>query len=260
MHARPILDIHKQQVTHLYIAFYDISAEKQANLALQRENLRYRALFEHSHDAIFIMDLEGRVLSVNPKAVEMFGWTEAEYQHLGSLPIVDPEDIPSALERLQQVLSGQKLPIYERGMVTKDGRRLRVEINAALIYDEDGRPSHLQSIVRDVTERQIARQRELDLTVERTKVNLMSRIIHDLAHDLNTPITVIRTNTYLITRLINRLTTILMEHAKVEEPSGASIQEALSTLRSRNESLEAASVRLHTLIDGLFEMARLKVS
>jgi PAS domain S-box-containing protein len=121
--------------------------------ALWESQHRYQALFEGANDAIFILSLDGIHLSVNRRAAEMLGYDPDEMIGMPITQTVVPEEYPNAIGRLETVLSGQTPPIYDRTFCKKDGTRFPAEVNLLLVRDRDGTPLHVQSIVRDITER-----------------------------------------------------------------------------------------------------------
>lgn len=52
---------------------------KEAGIALRESEEHYRAIFEGVQDAIFVESLDGRILMVNERACEMFGYSRAEF-------------------------------------------------------------------------------------------------------------------------------------------------------------------------------------
>lgn len=60
------------------VAFSDISKRKQAEQALKQAYSEKKLILEAAGEGIYGIDLEGRATFVNPAAVEMTGWTEAE--------------------------------------------------------------------------------------------------------------------------------------------------------------------------------------
>ncbi len=51
--------------------------------ALSNSEQRFRAIFDSVNDAIFVQDLaDGRILDVNQKMCEMYGYTVEEARHL----------------------------------------------------------------------------------------------------------------------------------------------------------------------------------
>jgi PAS domain S-box-containing protein len=113
----------------------------------------YQALFDQTNDAVFIIALNGKYLSVNRKAAEMLGYTVGELVNLSMPQVVAPDEQQDSQKILQELIAGQTVPPYERTFYRKDGSKLLVEVNVDLVRDNDGKPIYLQSIVRDIGER-----------------------------------------------------------------------------------------------------------
>ncbi|MBP6471808.1 MAG: PAS domain S-box protein [Chloroflexi bacterium] len=119
--------------------------------SLREAQHRYYGLFEQSHDAVFILSLEGAHLEANQRAADLLDFSHAEMQNL------TVKDLSAEIEQSEKVferlLVGEHIPVYERIFRKKDGRPVPVEINVELVRDTNGRPLHIQSIVRDISER-----------------------------------------------------------------------------------------------------------
>ncbi|BCX02737.1 MAG: hypothetical protein KatS3mg053_0675 [Candidatus Roseilinea sp.] len=127
---------------------------KRNEEALRKSEQVYRALFERTNDAVFLISLEGRHLAVNQRASELLGYTLDELLNMTVHDIVVPDkEHGDAYQALATLRANGQLPVYERTLRRRDGSLVRVEINAALVRDVDGTPLHFQSIVRDITER-----------------------------------------------------------------------------------------------------------
>ncbi|HFD39779.1 MAG TPA: PAS domain S-box protein [Anaerolineae bacterium] len=137
----------------------------QAADALESE-LCYRALFEHTNDAIFLLDLDGIILRANRQAMRLLGYSLAEILGRSILDLVMPEERQNGRERLQALLTGQSLPVYERQFRHKSGQAIPTEINIALVRDKAGNPLHIQSIVRDISRRKAAQQENEQLLID----------------------------------------------------------------------------------------------
>lgn len=135
----------------------DITEQKQAAEAQAEANMHYRALFNQSHDAIFILDLEGRQLDSNQRAADLLGYTREELRALSFRDI--SAEIPQSEQMIQRLLKGEHIPLYERAFRRKDGSRVLVEINVELVRDAKGAPVYIQSVARDITERKEAEEK-----------------------------------------------------------------------------------------------------
>lgn len=120
---------------------------------------RYRALFDHTYDAILLLDLDLKVEAVNDRAARLLGYSVEEMVGMDHHHLVLESERIDLSERLQQLLAGERLPIYERTFLRKDKSEIRVEVDAALIFDSAGRPHYVQSICRDITDRKRAEEK-----------------------------------------------------------------------------------------------------
>ena len=153
----------------------EISERKQAEVTLRRNEERFRALFERSNDAVFIMNLDGIHLTANQQAADMFGYTIDELIGMSFEDVVVPGQLEEAREKLDLLLARERIPIYERLVQKKDGTVFYVEINIALVSDENGQPLHIQSIVRDITDR---KQIESQILASLQEKEVMLKEIH----------------------------------------------------------------------------------
>ncbi len=140
----------------------DITERKQAEQELKEREKRYRALFEKTNDAVFILSLDLIHIQVNQRAADLLGYTIEELMGLHVQDVVALGEYPDSQRVIQALLAGDHVPVYERLFRRKDGTVFPVEINAALVTDAEGNPLHFQSVVRDITERKRAEQALLE--------------------------------------------------------------------------------------------------
>jgi len=127
----------------------DINTRVQTEADLRDSEERFRSIFEHSNDAIFILDPEkDEFLEINKRAAEMLGY------QVGELTRLHPSDIhPDQMPQLQTFAK----VVFERGhgwtrdltCRTKSGDQLPSEISASIISLE-GR-SWMIAVVRDIS-------------------------------------------------------------------------------------------------------------
>jgi diguanylate cyclase (GGDEF)-like protein/PAS domain S-box-containing protein len=137
-------------------AFYIWVADRYIRNALSesRETAdRYRALFERTNDGVVIFDLDWKVLSANHQAEMMLGYTLDELMGLEISEWEDPDTTQSMKKNRDMIINGENLPLFEESLIRKDGISIPAELSMALVHDADGHPSHVQCIMRDITER-----------------------------------------------------------------------------------------------------------
>lgn len=126
----------------------DITERKHFEDALRESEEKYRSFFENSIDSILLTIPDGRILSANPAACKMFGFSEQELIGLGKAGIVDITD-----PQLPILLSERELQGKVRGelkLIRKDGTRFFADISSAIFKDHDGL-DRTSMIIRDIT-------------------------------------------------------------------------------------------------------------
>lgn len=130
----------------------------QAAEALQASEQRYRKLFDHYGDAIFLIDPdEDKILDVNPKACEMLGYTREELLSL-SMSDVHPEEMSKFSAFATAVRSKGHGQTDELTCINRRGQRIPVEVSAAVFLDGNHGPQLILASARDITDRKQAQQ------------------------------------------------------------------------------------------------------
>jgi PAS domain S-box-containing protein len=122
----------------------------QAHAALTESHDKARALFEYAADGIFVADLEGRYLEVNPVGAQMLGYSPAEMIGKSVTDLIPPGDIARLWRAREQLHTGSP-QTEEWSLRRKDGTFVSVEVSARML--PDGR---WQTFVRDISERKLA--------------------------------------------------------------------------------------------------------
>ena len=123
----------------------------------QRWQAKLAQIVEASDDAIIGFSLDGTIITWNPGAERLYGYSAGELVGQPLAMLVPPErleELPAMFYRLSQ---GERLQ-FETERLRKDGRRIDVSLSVAPIRDAEGRVTAASVIARDVTARKRAEQ------------------------------------------------------------------------------------------------------
>jgi PAS domain S-box-containing protein len=140
----------RQSVTRLQ---QELAQRTRAEQRLEESARTYQGLFENAGDAILVLDLRGNVVQANQRAARLLGYSTEQLTTLDFRDIVIPEQHVAVEQNANQVLNGQPPAPALRYLRTQNGAVIPVERTLVVIRDGEGRPTHFQTIVRDISER-----------------------------------------------------------------------------------------------------------
>jgi PAS domain S-box-containing protein len=140
-----------------------VAQDNRERVAAEQERAhqatRFRALFEQTNDAIFLLDLNGSLIAANRHVADLIGYSVEELLKMNFLDFGAPQEQAHSEEIFRLLQRGQLLPPYERTFIHKNGTEIPVEISISVVQDAGGTPLHLQSVVRDIRERKAIERR-----------------------------------------------------------------------------------------------------
>lgn len=129
----------------------DITKQKRAEEALRESEKKYRSLFEHASDAIFIADIEtGTILDANRKAEQLTGRDREEILGMHQSELHSPHLAHYYKEKFRTHVQNGAVLDLEADVVRKDGRIVPVLISASVI--SSGGKEVIQGLFKDITE------------------------------------------------------------------------------------------------------------
>ena len=127
---------------------------------------RFRKVFEHSNDAILIIDpTNDEFRACNPRACEMLGYTRGELLETAPSEI-HPHELARFREFVEEVFEEGSSWTDELSCYTANEERVPAEISASAI-EVDGHP-HVLALIRDISDR-VARERQLEALNDATR-------------------------------------------------------------------------------------------
>ncbi len=140
----------------IVVSYRDITERKTAEAALLASEQRFRALIEHSFEAISLVDQDGILLYGSPSATRLTGRSAEDYLGKSAFEQVHPDDLPQVRSLFAQLLSNpeqtQRLQFRFRH---KDESWIWLEATGTNLLNQPA----VQAIVinyRDITERRRA--------------------------------------------------------------------------------------------------------
>jgi PAS domain S-box-containing protein len=149
--------------------YRDITDRRQA----QARGEFLATIVDSSEDAILGATLEGLIVSWNPGAERLYGYTAAEM--IGqSVDLIVPPEYPDEVSDIgARLRGGGHFSHYETVRVAKDGHRIDVALTISPIMNASGVVIGKSSVARDITERKRAEVEQRD-TADRLRALLSS--------------------------------------------------------------------------------------
>ena len=131
----------------------DITKEKRDERALQSSKEKLKLIFEHAPDAIYLSDLEGKIIDGNKAGKELLGYDRNELvgENYLQLDLLFPQDKEKAAELLQQNRDGLKAGPSKFKLTAKNGDKKVVELISYPVNINNTKM--VLGVARDITQR-----------------------------------------------------------------------------------------------------------
>jgi PAS domain S-box-containing protein len=131
----------------------DIAEHKQEKEGLIIAN-RNLAIFENVQEVFYQTDLDGIILEISPSVRSNSEFSRDEIIGTSVYNLYyNPNDRETLLK---EIIKNGELRDYELKLKTKTEKIKDVSINARLIFGDDGRPTHIDGVLRNIADRKQA--------------------------------------------------------------------------------------------------------
>lgn len=100
---------------------------KRVNPAIRQRKELYSNLIEALPEVIFVLSLDGRILSLNKAFERITGWSRNEWVGKAFSPLIHPRDVKLAMKKFQQTLRKKTPPAFHLRVQSKSGGYLIAE-------------------------------------------------------------------------------------------------------------------------------------
>jgi PAS domain S-box-containing protein len=156
------------------------------------ESTRLAAIVSSSDDAIISKTLDGKILSWNAGATNIFGYEATDMIGQSIFRIIPPELYEEEKQILNRLRQGERIHHYETARIAKDGRRIEISLTVSPLFNKYGKVIGASKVARDIT---TSREAEAELQRVRTelarvaRVTTLGELTAAIAHEVNQPLT-----------------------------------------------------------------------
>jgi diguanylate cyclase (GGDEF)-like protein/PAS domain S-box-containing protein len=143
------------------VSYADVSARRQAEVAVRSSEERYRLLADNARDVIWTVDLDGNFTYISPSVERLRGFIPAEAVKQTIDEAFEPEGASGIHEWLnsarrvlwqgRRVIGGR----FEVQELCKDGTSVATEVNLNPMYNSAGHFSGFVGVSRDISQTKI---------------------------------------------------------------------------------------------------------
>ncbi len=217
---------------------------------LRSANL-WQTIFAATNDAMLLVDEHYTIRACNPRAQQLYGYTEQELVGMDLHDLRTATARPALKEQLTRARRQGGL-VYETEHVRRDGAILQVEVSTRPLK-LGARPGWVHA-VREISERKrVEKEREELLAEAQEAVRARDMFLSVASHELKTPLTIIQGYAELLRRQLETAQPISNEGAETGQ-----VGVNYAQLQRRIDNVYAATGRLTTLINELLDVNRMQ--
>lgn len=137
----------------------------------------------------------------------------------------------------------------------QDNRR-DYHVRCTTLKDRVGKRRGMLMLLEDVSARRIAEERAVELALERKRSQLLQTFIQSTSHDFRTPISIVKTATYIVGKLSEQIEKQTPNLSPQEVAAG--ITTNLVKMRERLQAIDDSNDRLIAMLDDMMDIVRLE--
>ena len=158
-----------------------------AEAALRTNEQRFRALVEHSWDAIALFGPDGAILYGSPATTRILGYDLAEFVGRNALELIHPEDRNAVVGRLTEAMANPRGRVEVAARVLHKNGSWRYLEGVLTNLLDDPSVGAIVNNYRDATERRSLENQ----VIQAQKMEAVGRLAGGVAHDFNNILTAI---------------------------------------------------------------------
>ena len=177
----------------------DITVRKEKEKEIQESQQKFEGVFRHNPEAAVYLDVDFRILDVNPRFCQLFGYSAEEVKGENINDVVAPESLKEEAESLNRD-ARNGYASHDSVRKRKDGSLIHVSISAAPVTFEDN-PLGYVGIYKDITKLKDTEERLREMNKKLEVTNEKLYVVGSLTrHDVRNKLSAVTGNAYLLKR------------------------------------------------------------
>lgn len=271
---------HYDMAAFTQLAHFASAAIEQSlsDMALRSSEARFRAAVAAVEGIVWTNDAAGQMVGEQPGWSRLTGQREEEYQAMGWLAAVHPDDVTPSTNAWSTAMASKQPLVFEHRVKTAGGEWRLFAIRAIPVTDPDGLTKEWVGVHTDITDKrrqeeelrllnEELEQRVNDEVAERVrmesalrqaqKMESLGKLTGGVAHDFNNLLQVISGNLQLLAKETsgNRSVEQRVQNALAGVSRGAKLASQLLAF-GRRQALEPKVVNISRFIRGMDDMLR----
>ena len=171
---------------------------RRAHLELEASHRSYLELYDLAPVGYFTLDKTGLIVQANLTCAALLGVTRTQLINQSFSQYVFADDQDAYYFFKKQLLEAVSMQSCELRLATETDLPVYVKLDGVTGIDSAQEITHMRIAMSDISAHKRAEEQVLLLAVEREKVDILKTFLENAAHNLRTPLAILKTYLYLL--------------------------------------------------------------